>query len=436
MCGRIPRISRPVKDEGNEWEVKLVDDFQTLGVANEERECRLPNELLEKIFDQLDSLLNKRDFYRLGLVSRRFHSLAIRFLYLDIEFSNPRRFFAMRDAWRNVPPLYAPCTTTLSLGDTLTRGWSAEFDPFWNHVEVFAVSLSSLHLLSLNRLDLSFSFFKFATGLGFPLAVQLSYCLVNREALLAVPTLNFNEISITMISWQETATSLIQEGGQIISELIFHCRHVRLAQFRIDQSLVRYIRENDLTWPPTLCHLEIYTDWADTREDQTLMGLTITRIIRACSPLDYLSLPNSSDGFRVLARHILRETIPSTQLHLHADINQLEAPPQFLALIHPDAGIETLDIGDGELTRNLLSTLPIWSHVRTLTFGMADISIDEMDYLAEIFPRMENVTFISLRNHLTVRDSFEVSPKLHDVTDGFGLSDESTHIHEPDVACK
>ncbi|KAJ4466463.1 hypothetical protein C8J55DRAFT_493094 [Lentinula edodes] len=363
----------------------FAESFGALGLMDVRTESRvLPDELVEEIFDWLDTLLNKRDFLHLVQVCRRFRLLAIPYLYQDLEFSEPRRFFDMWEAWSSVPMVFLPCVTSLSLGDTLTDPWTVEFNPFWKNIADLAYSMGSLRLLALNRLNLSFDFFEFAKDLKDSLSLQLDYCLVNREALLAVPSISFHRISLTMISWQENSTSPIQKGGQIIAELILRCRSVLFARYCLDQSL-------------------IFTDWPETRQDQELMGLTITRIIRDCSLLDYLSLPNSAKGFVVLREYVAQEAKirRSKQLFVHAQIEELEAPPQLLSLIHPSAGMDILDISDAELTPDLMSGYPIMEFVKNLTFAMADISTDDMDYLHAIFPGMQIVMFKSLRNSLT-----------------------------------
>ncbi|KAJ3811911.1 hypothetical protein F5876DRAFT_64421 [Lentinula aff. lateritia] len=324
----------------------FAESFGALGLMDVHTESRvvpgLPDELVEEIFDWLDMLLNKRDFLHLV------------------------------QAWSSVPMVFLPCVTSLSLGDTLTDPWTVEFNPFWKNIADLAYSMGSLRLLALNRLNLSFDFFEFAKDLKDSLSLQLDYCLVNREALLAVPSISFHCISLTMISWQENSTSPIQKGRQIIAELILHSRSVLFARYCLDQSL-------------------------------ELMGLTITRIIRDCSLLDYLSLPNSAKGFAVLREYIAQEAKirRSKQLFVHAQIEELEALPQLLSLIHPSAGMEILDISDAELTPDLMSSYPIMEFVKNLTFAMADISTDDMDYLHAIFPGMKIVTFKSLRNSLT-----------------------------------
>ncbi|KAJ3851094.1 hypothetical protein EV368DRAFT_83891 [Lentinula lateritia] len=346
----------------------FAESFGALGLMDVRTESRvvpgLPDELVEEIFDWLDTLLNKSDFLHLV---------------------QPHRFFDMWEAWSSVPMVFLPCVTSLSLGDTLTDPWTVEFNPFWKNIADLAYSMGSLRLLALNCLNLSFDFFEFTKDLKDSLSLQPNYCLVNREALLVVPSISFHRISLTMISWQENSTSPIQKGGQIIAELILRSRSVLFARYCLDQSL-------------------IFTDWPETRQDQELMGLTITRIIRDCSLLDYLSLPNSAKGFAVLREYIAQEAKIRRlkQLFVHAQIEELEAPPQLLSLIHPSAGMDILDISDAKLTPDLMSSYPIMEFLKNLTFVMADISTDDMDYLHAIFPGMKIVTFKSLRNSLTI----------------------------------
>ncbi|KAJ3849342.1 hypothetical protein EV368DRAFT_85642 [Lentinula lateritia] len=178
----------------------------------------VPDEILWVIFSYVGSFLSRLPILGVLCCCHRFRRIALPLLYRNLEFTTPRHFVQMRDAWAMVPKVFEQHVTTVTLGCIDSHHYPIHFDVLWPNITTFTWALTSLTVLRLTGITLSFDFFLFTTSsLTHNIEVTLEGCVVNREALNPVIELHFSKLTIFDICWKKHALGDVQDGaGPII----------------------------------------------------------------------------------------------------------------------------------------------------------------------------------------------------------------------------
>ncbi|KAJ3898189.1 hypothetical protein F5879DRAFT_927247, partial [Lentinula edodes] len=263
----------------------------------------VPDEILWVIFSYVGSFLSRLPILGVLRCCHRFRRIALPLLYRNLEFTTPRRFVQMRDAWAMVPKVFEQHVTTVTLGCIDSHHYPIHFDVLWPDITTFTWALTSLTVLCLTGITLSFDFFLFTTSsLTRNIEATLEGCVVNREALNPVIELHFSKLTIFDIRWKKHALGDVQDGaGPIIVNLIVRCPDLTLARIPVDRSLIIHVLTwRVFKWPRPLTDLEITFIWPAKRQAKMVMAATVLKLLKKNAPLNSVSFLHDSEGFAML----------------------------------------------------------------------------------------------------------------------------------------
>ncbi|KAJ3871296.1 hypothetical protein F5051DRAFT_433973, partial [Lentinula edodes] len=303
----------------------------------------VPDEILWVIFSYVGSFLSRLPILGVLCCFHRFQRIALPLLYRNLEFTTPSHFVQMRDAWAMVPKVFEQHVTTVTLGCIDSHHYPIHFDVLWPDITTFTWALTSLTVLRLTGITLSFDFFLFTTSsLTRNIEATLEGCVVNCEALNPVIELHFSKLTIFDIRWKKHALGDVQDGaGPIIVNLIVRCPDLTLARIPVDRSLIIHV----LTWrvfksPHPLTDLGFTFIWPAKPQAKMMMAATVLKLLKKNAPLNSVSLLHDSEGFAMLYEHH-QALIPATQRPtMEGRIRRITASLEFAQFLRGRIGFD------------------------------------------------------------------------------------------------